>query len=115
MTLRVAEGARPGLPVSASTGSFDVSRTRAALYGSLASLLLLLVELVVALFMRGAEVASIWEVQNGASMLLPAFVALAISAGTAGGLLLRLLSRAERSQPHRIALGLLLAAGVALA
>ncbi|HKY41237.1 MAG TPA: sulfatase-like hydrolase/transferase [Polyangiaceae bacterium] len=115
MSVSVAEGARPGLKVNAAGSPFDVSIARAALYGSLAGLLLLLLELGVVLFTRGAEVSSIWEVHNGASMLLPAFVVLAVLAGGAGGLLLYLLSRAERSQSHRIALGLLLAAGVALA
>ena len=66
--------------------------------------------------MHGAEVASVWEVQNGASLLLPAYVALAVVTGTCGGLLLQLLiARAERSRPHRVMLGLLVATGAALA
>jgi arylsulfatase A-like enzyme len=115
MSVPVVEGARPGVKSNTSASPFAVSTPRAALYGSLAGFLLLLVELGVALGLRAAEVSSIWEVHGGATMLLPAFVVLSVLAGTAGGLLLGLLSRAERSRSHRIALGLLVAAGVALA
>ncbi len=114
MSVRVAEGSRSAAPPSTRASLVELSRVRAALFGGLASLALLVAELGVVLGFRSAEISSIWEIQNGASLLLPSFVALAVATGTSGGLLLRLLGRAERSRPHQIMLGLLLATGVAL-
>lgn len=115
MSLEVAEGARPSAPTSRRAARPDVSKAWAILYGCVASFALLLIELGAVLLARRAEVSSIWEIQEGASQLLPAFAVLSALAGGAGGLLLRLLGRAERSQPHRVVLGLLVAAGTALA
>src|SRR5690349_14041884 len=115
MSVRVAEGSRPSIPVSTRFGLLDMPKLRVALGGSLASLGLLLLELLLVLSLRRAEVSSVWEVQNGAVLLLPVFLALAVLTGASGGLLLQLLARAERSRAHRFMLGLLVATGVALA
>jgi arylsulfatase A-like enzyme len=115
MSQRAAERSRPSIPASTRASLLEMSKARAAAYGSLASLALALLELVLVLGVRGSEVSSIWEVQNGASLLLPAFVLLAIATGTSGGLLLQLLTRAERSRSHKVMLGLMVATGAALA
>lgn len=112
MSLRTAESS--GLPPSSRSVPRELSATAAVVYGALASFALVLLELALALALRGAELASVWEVQNGTFLMLPALVSLAAVTGALGGLLLRLLSRAERSQPHRIMLGLLVALGAAL-
>lgn len=114
MSVRVAAGSRPSIPDSTRAGVLEPAPLSAARYGALASFCLLLLELAAALLLRGAELSSIWEVQNGASLLLPAYLALSVVAGACGGLLLRLLGRAERSQPHRVMLGLLVATAAAL-
>jgi hypothetical protein len=114
MSVRAESGSRPSIPASTRASLFELGKLVAALYGSLASLGLLLLELCVVLLGRGAEVSSIWEVQNGALLLLPACVAVAVVTGASGGLLLRLLTRAERSRPHRVMLGLLVATAGAL-
>jgi len=115
MSVDVADGPRSSPPLSARAGVGELAKLRAALLGSAASFGLLLSELVVALSARSAEVSSVWEVQNGASLLLPAFVLLAIPSGSAGALLLGLLARAERSRPHRLVLGLLVGGAASLA
>jgi arylsulfatase A-like enzyme len=115
MTVRAAEASRPSLPASVRARLLEVPKVVVALYGSAASLLLLLLELFIVLLARGSEVSSIWEIQNGASMLLPACCVLSVLAGVSGALLLELLVRAEESRPHRMALGLLVATGTALA
>jgi arylsulfatase A-like enzyme len=114
MNVRAAGGSRPSIPASARPSSLELSQVVAASYGALASFGLLLLELCFTLFSRGSEVSSVWEVQNGASLLLPAFVTLAVATGASGGLLLRLLTLAGRSRPHRVMLSLLIATGVAL-
>jgi arylsulfatase A-like enzyme len=114
MSVRAESASRPSLPASARASLLELGKLVAALYGSLASLSLLLLELGVVLMARGAEVSSVWEVQNGAFLLLPAYVAVAVATGGSGGLLLQLLTRAERSRPHRVMLGLLVATGGAL-
>lgn len=113
MSLRAAESS--GLPPSSRSAPRELGAAEAVVYGALASFALVLVELLLSLLLRGAEVSSVWEAQNGTLLLLPALVSVSVVAGALGGLLLRLLSRAERSQPHRIMLGLLAALGVALA
>ena len=115
MSVRAAAGSRSSIPESARPNLPERGLLAAALYGSLSSVGLLLLELGLALALRGAEISSIWEVQNGASLLLPAYLALGIGGGTIGGLLLQLLGRAERSRPHRVMLGLFVATGAALA
>ena len=114
MSVRSAASSRPSIPDSTRPSLLAHSSLFSALYGALAGFGLLLLELSLALVGRGAELSSIWEVQNGASLLLPAYVTLSIAAGVAGGLLLQLLARAERSRPHRVMLGLLLATAAAL-
>jgi hypothetical protein len=79
MSVRVTEGSRPSMPASTRASLLEMSKVRAATYGSLASLALALLELALVLGVRGSEISSIWEVQNGASLLLPAFVVLAIA------------------------------------
>jgi arylsulfatase A-like enzyme/HEAT repeat protein len=69
----------------------------------------------VVLWLRSAEVSSVWELQGALPLLLPAYLALSVLAGVSGGSLLQLLVRAERSRPHRIMLGLLVATAAALA
>jgi len=115
MSVSAADSPRPSLPASVRGNLLGLGKWAAALYGALASLLLLLLETACVLLLRGAEVSSVWEVQTGVALLLPAFVALAVVAGSSGGLLLQLLTSAERSRPHRVMLGLLVATGVALA
>ncbi len=115
MNVRAAAGSRPSIPESARTTPLERGLLVAAVYGSLSSVGLFLLELGLALVLRGSEVSSVWEVQNGASLLLPAYLALGIGGGSIGGLLLRLLGRAERSRPHRVMLGLFVATGAALA
>jgi hypothetical protein len=115
MSQRAAERSRPSIPASTRASLLEMSKARAAAYGSLASLGLALLELVLVLGVRGSEISSIWEIQNGASLLLPAFGLLAIATGTSGGLLLQLLTRAERSRSHKVMLGLMVATGAALA
>jgi arylsulfatase A-like enzyme len=115
MSVRVTEGSRPSMPSSARVSLLEMSKVRAATYGSLASLALALLELALTLALRSSEIASVWEIQNGASLLLPAFAVLAIASGTSGGLLLQLLTRAERSRSHKVMLGLMVATGAALA
>lgn len=114
MSVRSPAGSRSSFPDSSRGVLRDQGALGAVLYGSLASLLLLLLELLLVLLVRGAEISSIWEVQNGGALLLPAYVALSVVGGAAGGLLLQLLQRAERSRPHRIMLGLLVATAAAL-
>jgi arylsulfatase A-like enzyme len=115
MTLRALEGSQPEIPASGRGNLHEVSRLACATYGAAASLLLLLLELTLVLLVRRAEISSVWEVQHGLTLLLPGFVLLALASGACGGLLWQLLGRAERSQPHRVMLGLLVATGVALA
>src|SRR5687768_7520516 len=115
MSQRAAERSRPGIPASTRASLLDMSKARAAAFGSLASLGLALLELVLVLGVRGSGISSIWEIQNGASLLLPAFGLLAIATGASGGLLLQLLTRAERSRSHKVMLGLMVATGAALA
>src|SRR6478609_7683795 len=115
MSVSAADSPRPSLPASVRGNLLGLGKWAAALYGALASLLLLLLETAWVLLLRGAEISSVWEVQTGIALLLPAFVALAVLAGSSGGLLLQLLTSAERSRPHRVMLGLLVATGVALA
>jgi hypothetical protein len=116
MSVRARDGSRPSIAASSrsSLGALELGKRRAALYGSLAGFGLLLLELSLVLLLRGTEVSSVWEVQNGASLLLPGYAVLACVLGSSGGLLLSLLGRAERSHPHRVMLGLLVATGVAL-
>jgi arylsulfatase A-like enzyme/HEAT repeat protein len=114
MSVRSVAGSRPSIPDSSRAGVFEPSSLFSAVYGALASFGLLLLELGVSLGLRGAELSSIWEVQSGASLLLPAYLTLSVVAGACGGLLLRLLGRAERSQPHRVMLALLVATAAAL-
>jgi len=114
MSPRSAAGSRPSFPDSTRASLREQGALGAVLYGSLASLGLLLLEVSLVLLLRGAEISSIWEVQNGGALLLPAFLALSIVGGAAGGLLLQLLVRAERSRPHRIMLALLVATAAAL-
>jgi len=114
MSVRAESGSAPSSPASARASLLEVGKLEAALYGSLASLCLLLLELCVVLLGRGSELSSSWEVQHGAVLLLPGCLAVAVVSGTSGGLLLQLLTRAERSRPHRIMLGLLVATGAAL-
>ncbi|HEY6077163.1 MAG TPA: hypothetical protein VIW29_00070, partial [Polyangiaceae bacterium] len=109
------EGSRPGGPASGRADLLEGSRLASAVYGAAAALALLLVELTLVLLLRRDEISSVWEVQHGASLLLPGFVLLALVAGPCGGLLLGLLWRAQQSRPHRVMLGLLVATGVALA
>lgn len=113
MSLR-DDGSRP-MPSSARADRLELGRLAAVLYGTLGSLLLLLLELLGVLFWRNAEVSSVWEAQNGSVLLLPTFVALAVLTGSCGGLLLQIVSRADRSRPHRVMFGLFLALGGALA
>src|SRR5258706_15440556 len=98
MSVRAADDSRPSIPASTRQSLLELGKLTGALCGSVASVGLLLLELLVVLFLRGAEVSSIWEVQNGASLLLPAYLTLGIVGGTSGGLLLQLLTRAERSR-----------------
>ncbi|HEX2873578.1 MAG TPA: sulfatase-like hydrolase/transferase, partial [Polyangiaceae bacterium] len=112
--MRSRAGSRSSFPDSSRAAPREQGALGAVLYGSLASLLVLLLELLLVLVARRAEISSIWEVQNGAALLLPAYVALSVVGGATGGLLLQLLLRAERSRPHRIMLGLLVATAAAL-
>jgi len=114
MSVRAESGSAPSSPASTRANLLELGKLVAALYGSLASLCLLLLELCAVLLVRGSELSSFWEVQHGAVLLLPACLAVAVVTGTSGGLLLQLLTRAERSRPHRIMLGLLVATGAAL-
>jgi arylsulfatase A-like enzyme len=66
------------------------------------------------LLLRGEEVSSVWEIQNGATLLLPALIVASALLGGIGAMLLSLLERAERSRPHRVMLALLVATGAAL-
>jgi arylsulfatase A-like enzyme len=105
-------------PSSAPASSASVTTLRwpfAATVGAAASLLLLLVELAWVLSVRRAEVSSVWEAQSALSLLLPAFLALAVVVGAAGGLALKLLLMAGRSRPHRVMLALFIATAAALA
>lgn len=114
MSVRVAGVSRSSIPSSSSLRS-EPDKLRSVAYGALASLGLLGVELLAILSLRSAEVSSIWELQNGVLLLLPAFVALAVVGGAGGGIALWLLSRAGNSRPHRVMLGLAVATAVALA
>ena len=114
MTARSAAGSRPSIPDRAGKSLLEHGALVAALVGALGSLGLLLLELALVLLVRGAEISSIWEVQNGGALLLPAYLTLSVVAGVSGGLLLQLLARAERSRPHRVMLGLLVATAAAL-
>jgi arylsulfatase A-like enzyme len=114
MTVRSAAGSRPSTPDRPRVSLLEQGALVAALFGALGSLGLLLLELALVLVVRGAEISSIWEVQNGGSLLLPAYLTLSVVAGVSGGLLLQLLARAERSRPHRVMLGLLIATAAAL-
>jgi hypothetical protein len=114
MSVRAAGVSRPSIPESES-GLPELGQLFCAVWGALASLVLLLGELVLVLSLRSAEVSSVWEVQNGVALLLPAFVAFAIAGGVGGGLALELLSVAGRSRPHRVTLGLFVATAAALA
>jgi Sulfatase/HEAT repeats len=114
MSLRSAAGSRPSIPDSTRERLLEQGSLFAAVYGSVASFGLLLLELSLVLLLRGAELSSVWEVQNGAALLLPAYLTLSIVGGAGGGLLLQLLARAERSRPHRVMLGLLIATAAAL-
>ena len=123
MSVRSRAGSRPSFPDSGRALPREQGALGAVLYGSLASFSLLLLELSLVLLVRGAEVSSIWEVQNGGVLLLPAYLALSIVGGAAGGLLLQLLLRSNfdsfrrrKLAPHRrqgidvgIAIGLQLA------
>src|SRR4051794_19548713 len=104
MNVRARDGSRPGMPASSRSRAREPGKVRVALHGSLAGFALLLLELTLVLLLHGGEVSSIWEVQNGASLLLPGYAVLAIVLGSCGGLLLQLLGQAERSRPHRIML-----------
>lgn len=115
MSERGPVSSRHSIPASARATLLEMSKVRAATYGSVASLALCLLELAVVLSLRGSEISSIWEIHGGATMLLPAFVLLAVVAGATGGLLLQLLTSAERSRSHRVMLGLMVATGAALA
>lgn len=115
MSVSAADGPRPSVPVSSRGGLPELGKLAAVLYGSLASLALLVLEATLVLSLRAAEVSSVWEVQGGVLLLLPAFFLLAIVTGGGGGLLLPLLLEAERSRPHRVMLGLLVATGASLA
>lgn len=114
MSLRSAAGSRPSSPDGTRISVLESGSHVAALYGSLASLLALLLELLLVVLLRGSEISSIWELQHGTALLLPAYLTLAVVAGVSGGLLLQLLLRAERSRPHRVMLGLLVATAAAL-
>jgi len=114
MSVRSAARSRPSIPDSAREPVLDQGSPFVVLVGASASFGLFMLELAAALAWRGAELSSVWEVQNGATMLLPAALTLSVVAGALGGLLLQLLTRAERSQPHRVMLGLLMATAAAL-
>lgn len=115
MTTRAADGSRAGVPTGSGSMSWlELEKPVVAGCGALCSLALLLAELGLVLLLRGSEIASVWEAQHGALLLLPGIVALSVVCGGLGALMLQLLTRAERSGPHRVTLGLLVAAGVAL-
>jgi arylsulfatase A-like enzyme len=115
MSVRGPFGSRPSIAAGPRANLLEMSKVRAATYGSLASLVLVLAELAFVLGVRGSEISSVWEVQNGLLLLLPAIVAVAIATGASGGLLLQLLTLAERSRSHKVVLGLMVATGAALA
>lgn len=115
MNVRAAESSRAGAPASSRSAGRELGVVAAMSLGAAASLGLGLCELVLTLVLRSSELSSVWEAQNGLLLLLPALACLGVLLGATGGLLLRLLARAERSQPHRVMLGLLIATGVALA
>jgi hypothetical protein len=114
MSVTAADGPRSSVPLSARGSLTELGKLPAISYGSLASLGLLLLETAAVLSQRAAEISSVWEVQSGVLLLLPAYALLAVAAGSTGGLLLQLLLKAERSRPHRVMLALLVATGVAL-
>ncbi len=101
MSVRAESGSRHSIPASTRASLLELGKLAAVLYGSLGSLGLLLLELLVVLLARGAEVSSVWEVQNGTLLLAPGCVVVAIVSGASARLLLQLLTRAERSRPHR--------------
>ncbi len=112
MTVAVDEGARPSPgQVTLVPEVFGLSCLR----GSATALGLLLLEFSLVLWLRGSEITSMWEVQRGATLLLPAYVAFSVLAGILGAYSLSLLIRAERSPSHRVALGLLVALAAGLA
>lgn len=115
MNVRAAESSRAGAPVSSRSAPRELGLVTATAFGAAASLALGLLEVVITLALRSSEVSSVWEAQNGLLLLLPALLCLGGLLGATGGLLLRLLARAERSRPHRVMLSLLVATGVALA
>jgi arylsulfatase A-like enzyme len=115
MNVSAADGSPPSGPATRRVAVPELGKLAAAAYGSAAGFGLLLLEALTVLSLRGAEVSSVWELQSGLLLLLPGFVILAVVGGSVGGLLLELLTRAERSRPHRVMLGLLVATGVALA
>lgn len=111
-----AEGvSRPGISSAPAAPLTQLRKPFVALFGALASLGLLGLELLVVLLLRSAEVSSVWEAQSGVLLLSPAFATLAVLGGVIGGLALQLLLLAGRSRPHRVMLGLLIATAAALA
>ncbi len=115
MSVRAEGVSRPSISPASASALTELPKPFAALFGAVASLALLALELLVVLLLRSAEISSVWEAQTGVLLLLPAFLALAVLAGVGGGLTLQLLLLAGRSRPHRVMLGLLVATAVALA
>ncbi len=114
MSDRGAVGYGPSSPSSTRVAPAELSDISAVAFGVLASFALALAEVLVVLWARSAEVSSIWEIQGGAPLLVPALLVLALLSGSCGALLLQLLRRSERSRPHRVMFSLLIATAAAM-